>query len=192
MLPIVLLSGFSVASATLSTYAQRRSLRTRYVYIMLRYRIGLRTNLQRHLFVTDEVDTIPIKELIAPCFVVTDRSLSDDEKRQAWLYASATHFYVRYRFSTANPTNWADRIRMTCNDLPVCHNCFAAEHARGEAFQNFMASQKRRPLRTFDPFSGVGAFSLAMEGKGGMQTCQAVEISPSAAQALRFGFTTRI
>lgn len=152
---------------------------------MLKCRIGQMKILQRHLFVTDEMYTIPIQELIAPCFVVTDRSLSDDEKRQAWLYASATHYYVRYRFTTAKPTDWNDRIRLTCNDLPVCRDCYGAEHARCEAFQNFIASQKRRPLRTFDPFSGVGAFSLAMDAMGCMQTYQAVEISPSAAQALR-------
>ena len=158
---------------------------------MSRYPVNLKFGLQRHLFVTDEMETIPIQGLIAPCFVVTDRSF-DDERKQAWLSASATHYYVRYRFPTAMPERWSDRIRLTYNDLPVCYVCYGAEQARSEAFEGFVAAQKRRPLRTFDPFSGVGAFSLAMEEAGCMKTHQAIEISPSAAQALRFESATHI
>ncbi|KAH9935023.1 uncharacterized protein B0H18DRAFT_1082741 [Fomitopsis serialis] len=138
----------------------------------------------QHLFMTEQEAQVPIEAFLEPCFVVTRRSLNDDDASQGWL-SSPRHFYVKYEFPTLAPTSWTDQKTLKCNDLLVCAECFEEEKARTEAFQRFIQVQRRRPLRGFDPFGGVGAFGLAMEESGCVKMQQAVEISPSAACALR-------
>ena len=41
-------------------------------------------------------------------------------------------------------------------------------------------------LRAFDPFAGVGAFGMSMEGSGAIRVTHAVEISPSAAATMKY------
>ncbi|KZT70140.1 S-adenosyl-L-methionine-dependent methyltransferase [Daedalea quercina L-15889] len=140
---------------------------------------------ERHLFVTENEVEVHVEGFIEPCFVVTYQALEDELERDHWLGVSPNHFYVRYQFPSPTPTSWADRVRITIDDLLVCRECFDEETTRYKAFQTFMLSHKRRPLRGFDPFGGIGAFGLGMEESGCIKMCQAVEISPSAAHALQ-------
>ncbi|TFY63292.1 hypothetical protein EVJ58_g3345 [Rhodofomes roseus] len=157
----------------------------RHDFVLIDVRVLAYIAVQQHLFMTEEEAEVPVEDLLSPCFVVPAHALTDDGEKREWLSSSPKHFYVKYRFPTMLPTRWADRTRLAHDDLLVCAECFEDDKQCSEDLQKFARTQKRRPLRGFDPFGGVGAFGLAMEESGCVKMCQSVEISPSAAHASR-------
>ncbi|THH07097.1 hypothetical protein EW146_g9422 [Bondarzewia mesenterica] len=102
-----------------------------------------------------------------------------------WCTQSPDHFYVRFHFPDLKPISWALRKSLQHEDLYVCIPCFQARFAHVMRLREYEKETGKKPLRIFDPFAGVGAFSLSLESVGGMQTTHAIEISPSAAITLK-------
>lgn len=71
-------------------------------------------------------------------------------------------------------------------DVQICPDCFRENQVWQKNTERFMAAQKKKGLRTIDLFAGCGAFSVAMKNVAGVRTTHAIEISPSAAQTLRY------
>ena len=69
------------------------------------------------------------------------------------------------------------------NDILMCGDCLADHKTQFTMYKEFLNIAK--PLRTFDPFGGVGAFGLGLEEAGCVRVTHAVEISPSASETMR-------
>ena len=50
----------------------------------------------------------------------------------------------------------------------------------------FRKERDQRPLKIFDPFAGVGAFTLGLCRIGGLKFTSAIEIDASAAATIRY------
>lgn len=126
--------------------------------------------------------TFVISDLVGICFVVVSDSLPQMEK---WKATSPIHFYVKYKFPSLNVLSWNEKMTMRPHELSICKRCLKPNVENFRKLQDF---KNESPLRVFDPFSGVGAFPLAMEESGCFKLTHAIEISPSAAQTLKYTF----
>ncbi|KAL4250277.1 DNA (cytosine-5)-methyltransferase [Abortiporus biennis] len=139
---------------------------------------------EHHLFLTDAIEHFPVANLIRKCRVLHPQSIPTSEF-QIYLNQSPLHFFVKYHFTTLRPKSWGDRTRLSIKEVLVCASCFKEEHGHFKELVRFSEECQRKPLRAFDPFSGVGAFGLGMEEAGVLKVTHAVEISPSASQTLK-------
>ncbi|CAL1693859.1 unnamed protein product [Somion occarium] len=137
-----------------------------------------------HLFFTDLEMDVPMDSIVKQCRVLHVNSYSKSALT-AFLGLSPYHFYVQYSFPHLNIQKWRDGRKLEVDEVLICPICYAQDQKWERDMQEFMAAQRRRPLRALDIFAGVGAFSFAMEAIAGVKTTHAVEISPSAAKTLQ-------
>ena len=104
---------------------------------------------------------------------------------RAWLARSPYHFFMQYSAQTLKPKRWDQLAPLKSKQIPVCKDCYIANDAEARRLDAF-AKEPRACLRAFDPIAGVGAFGLAMENIGCVKVTHAIEISPSAAETLRY------
>ncbi|KIM70040.1 hypothetical protein SCLCIDRAFT_12660 [Scleroderma citrinum Foug A] len=135
---------------------------------------------ERHLFYTDVKMSVVISDLVGICFVVVSSSLPEIEE---WKATSPLHFYVNYRFPSLDVLTWNERSIMRPEDLDICKYCLKSNIENFHKLKDFVKNGS--PLRVFDPFAGVGSFSLAMEELACFKLTHAIEVSPSAARTLR-------
>ena len=138
---------------------------------------------QREVYLTDDTVRIDVDLLIKPCFVV---HYTDVDNLEVWLDLSPCHFFIKYHLPSID-SPWSQRTQLKRHDVPACASCLAQDNERSEQLVAF-TSDRQNVLRAFDPFSGVGAFGLAMEEAGCIKFTHAVEITPSAALTLKFAF----
>lgn len=135
---------------------------------------------KRELYLTNEEEQVSLGDIISPCHVLHRDAI---ENRQLWLSRSPDHFYAYHHFPTLNPLSWKER--KTIFSIEECQDCIADQAAKLDMEDLFDIS-KGRPLRTFDPFAGVGALGRGLEEAGSIDVTHSVEISPSAAETLRY------
>ena len=127
---------------------------------------------------------MPLDSVLSPCYVLHHDLIFD---RNLWTALGPEYFYYRYRFTGLSPASWGEREPVKESDGVGCETCAYALQARIAEAVEFAEEAQKHKLRAFDVFAGAGAMSLGMEGAtGGMRTTHAVEISPSAAQTLRY------
>ncbi|GLB43613.1 putative class I-like SAM-binding methyltransferase superfamily, C5-methyltransferase family protein [Lyophyllum shimeji] len=115
---------------------------------------------ERHVFITDELATVPLRDLIRVCYVFPEESIPN---LQEWLSLSSLHFFIK--------------------------PCTAEKLEELKKMEHFFADAERHPLKVLDIFGGVGAFSMGLaEGSGCLQLTDLVEISPSAAKTVERNF----
>lgn len=124
--------------------------------------------------------SVVISDLVGICFVVVSSSLPEIEE---WKATSPLHFYVNYRFPSLDVLTWNERSIMRPEDLDICKYCLKSNIENFHKLKDFVKNGS--PLRVFDPFAGVGSFSLAMEELACFKLTHAIEVSPSAARTLR-------
>ncbi|KAI9510780.1 S-adenosyl-L-methionine-dependent methyltransferase [Russula earlei] len=138
---------------------------------------------ERHLFFTDEIEDVPLDDVLVQCYVLHRDLIFDAD---LWAALGAEYFYYRYRFKRSFPASWDEREPLEESAGFGCETCAYALQARVAEAMSFGEEARKQKLRAFDVFAGAGAMSLGMENAtGGMKTTHAVEISPSAAQTLR-------
>ncbi|KAH8099860.1 S-adenosyl-L-methionine-dependent methyltransferase [Cristinia sonorae] len=143
---------------------------------------------ERHLYLTDEVYETPMRQIAGKCTVVHADSFADAADFERYLSASPYHFYARFKFTEAVDEDgpaWRHSVPIDPEEFILCNSCAADLLERLRQLKEFRALRARKPLRTFDPFGGVGAFSAGMEEAGCIKLTHAVEISPSAAETLK-------
>lgn len=140
----------------------------------------LTTLLQRHLFFTEVELEAKLEDVIGQCSVVHPDSQPDLPR---WLSKSALHFYCRFKFPSLDVNSWDEKKPLFTNDILMCSECLTDRKVQFDLHNIFLDAAK--PLRTFDPFGGVGAFGLGLEEAGCIKVTHAVEISPSASETMR-------
>lgn len=121
-----------------------------------------------------------MEDVIGQCSVVHPDSQIDLSR---WLSKSALHFYSRFKFPSLDVRSWNEKQALFTKDILMCSECLADRTAQFDLHNKFLDTTK--PLRTFDPFGGVGAFGLGLEEAGCVKVTHAVEISPSASETMR-------
>ncbi|PCH37981.1 S-adenosyl-L-methionine-dependent methyltransferase [Wolfiporia cocos MD-104 SS10] len=137
---------------------------------------------ERHLFLTDEKQSVSAAKILQCCHVLHRDS---PDSLQEWLDMSPSNFYIQYCFPTLTPQNWGEKRLISWRDVGGCIPCSKEYIQRFHELRQFQTAYEVRPLRAFDPFGGVGAFGKGLEESGCIKFTHAVEISPSAARALR-------
>ena len=102
---------------------------------------------------------------------------------KSWLDQSHLHFYVKCSTFSKNPS-WSSLTKISPSEVPVCHSCHEDENAQIQLLKLFQ--EQSQSLRALDLFSGTGAFGLALEQSSPLNVTHAVEISPSAADSMRY------
>src|ERR1700722_7924237 len=134
---------------------------------------------QRHLFMTDEVATLNVEDLISVCYVWPFEGMKAGDL-STWLSLSPDHFYIKFKFPHLVPHSWDEKQAL--GTLRLCKICSTAKMAWRASMEDFLAEKQQSPLRTLDLFAGSGAFGFAMEETGCIKVTHAIEISPSAAE----------
>ncbi|KAH9932061.1 S-adenosyl-L-methionine-dependent methyltransferase [Epithele typhae] len=135
---------------------------------------------ERELFHTRQQVTIPAVDILNKCYVLHHTSC-----QETWLARSPFHFYLKYTLRSLG-ASWKHRTELKASEVPVCPPCHEEqEDAFRESQKLFSGPTPKGCLRAFDPFAGIGAFGMAMEATGSVKVTHAVEISPSAATALK-------
>lgn len=139
---------------------------------------------KRELYLTDEEEQVSLGDIVSACHVLHPDAVED---LRLWLSRSPNHFYARYHFPSLNPRSWKEREAISPHPggIEQCQDCSSDRTAKLDLEDIFDIS-KRRPLRTFDPFAGVGAFGRGLEEAGSINVTHSVEISPSASETLRY------
>lgn len=139
---------------------------------------------QQHFFHTAEVLKISATQLLSPCMMMDQASFPSQDKFRSYVAASPLHFYVRFYCSKSDVYHWKHRklLAEVNKPLMVCDICFQEIQCTAEYMEEF---GKKQRLRAFDPFSGTGAFAMAIQEAGALKLTHAIEISPSAAKTLR-------
>ncbi|TFK68239.1 S-adenosyl-L-methionine-dependent methyltransferase [Pluteus cervinus] len=133
---------------------------------------------ERHLYLTNQVESIQVKELVTLCYVVPKVAAGDQLK--GWLSSSPFNFYATYKFPNLTPTSWNQKEELNIYGLHVCGPCLQKQIDMGKSLQKF---QKTKHLHVLDVFGGVGAFGFGLkEGSGCLDVTHAIEIGPSAAR----------
>ncbi|KXN85700.1 DNA (cytosine-5)-methyltransferase 1A [Leucoagaricus sp. SymC.cos] len=141
---------------------------------------------ERHVFLTDEEETIAFSDIITKAIVLSYESFGQRIPLRTWLNTSPYRFYIRYRFPSLTPELWDEKARVSFRDLDVCKTCTEQAITYYYDIQNFKTKMRDKPMRALDLFGGVGAFSSGLrEGSGCMKITHAVEISPSAAKTIK-------
>ncbi|THH10396.1 hypothetical protein EW145_g1368 [Phellinidium pouzarii] len=136
----------------------------------------------RHLFLTDEELSITPANVLSRCYVLQKNVIRN---LRAWLASSSCHFYLTKRAPSSKLASPKTLTPLASKDFPLCGSCMEAEVRHTVDFLLWKSEQKACPLRVFDPFSGVGAFSLGVCQVGNMKLTHAIEIDPSAAKTLK-------
>lgn len=121
-----------------------------------------------------------LEDVIGQCSVIHPDS---QRNLPRWLSKSALHFYSRFKFPSLDVKSWDDKQTLRTNDILMCSECLTDKKVEFDLHNHFLETAK--PLRTFDPFGGVGAFGLGLEEAGCVRVTHAVEISPSASETMR-------
>lgn len=108
------------------------------------------------------------------------------ERLSFFLQISPWHFFVQYSVPHWDIKRWREVKELSIIDVLVCFDCSKENLTWQKNVEDFMTAQRRRPLRALDLFAGCGSFSFAMKNVAGVKTTHAIEISPSAAQTLKF------
>jgi DNA (cytosine-5)-methyltransferase 1 len=144
----------------------------------------LLTCCQRHLYLTNDVDKIPVADIIRKIFVATPDVLSDLE---TWRSVSPAHFYIRYRFPSIKNRSWRDDyISVGAAEIPHCERCFGDNQKEVLAVSKYVSKLEKSPLKALDLFAGTGAFGFGMEKSCPIKVTHAIEIAPSAARSIKW------
>lgn len=136
------------------------------------------------MFLTSELETIDISELIRVCYVFHE---STGPRLDEWLSFSADHFFIRFGFPSLDVDSWDARVPIPSHKLYLCTLCATENLQQMEKTELFLKKNKRKLWPTLDLFGGVGAFGLGVaEGSQCLKVTHAIEISPSAAQTYKF------
>ena len=152
----------------------------RYVFLDLAL-----TTVQRHLFFTDMEQDIPSEDIVGP-FRVRNANGMSSEKLREWLDSAPHNLYVKYHCSALDETDPAKCTKLD-GHIPQCAACYGTDKKRLRLQREFVRTRRiggLKPLRTLDLFSGVGAFSHAMQETGSVKLTHAIEINPSASETL--------
>ncbi|KAG6836078.1 hypothetical protein H0H93_011621 [Arthromyces matolae] len=158
---------------------------------IVNFRIISNTKVQseRHVYLTDEVATVPLKDLIRVCHVFNPKSFNSKEQFKNWLAISPYHFYIKYSFPSISVTTWAQRKSLLPTDLHVCMPCTQSALEELKDMEEFLEDAEDHPFKTLDIFGGVGAFSMGLEeGSRCMEVTDIVELAPSAAKTVLRNF----
>ena len=139
---------------------------------------------QKHLFFTDLEQDIPITDIVRKLYITHKSSLPPADLA-SFLQLSPWNFYVEYAAPHYKVQRWREVRRLSVEDILVCRHCFKDILHQKKKTEEFLAAQKSG-LKTLDLFAGCGSFSLAMKNIAGVNTTHAIEISPSAAQTLKY------
>ena len=157
----------------------------RVIEILCAHRFICSPSPQRELFTTSEQTVVNATDLLKRCVVLHQSSVpSSAGDLDSWLALSPLHFYVRQHCSSSTRSLEA-LTKIKRHNVPVCQICYQEDATRLRQLKQFTSSEDRC-LRAFDPFAGVGAFGLGMEKTGCIKVTHAVEISPSAAETLKY------
>ncbi|KAF7303103.1 Mitogen-activated protein kinase [Mycena kentingensis (nom. inval.)] len=145
---------------------------------------------ERHVVVTDEVNTIPLTEVIRPVHVYALGFFKTDEERDAWIEYSPYNFYCAYYLPSKAPQErnalWpAKRREVDPTEFLVCEFCPAPmfrDRELEERFDRAEATEERDCC--LELFLGTGAFGGAADdgSRGCLKPTHGIEISPSAAR----------
>lgn len=125
---------------------------------------------------------IDIENILQRCMVLHHDAIQDLD---SWLKKSHLHFYVKYHVPRGpKKASWSSLTDLSPGDVQVCPSCHEDESVQTQQLEMF--SKQSHPLRGLDIFAGTGAFGLSMEQTGPLEVTHAVEISPSAADTLRY------
>lgn len=141
--------------------------------------------LQRHLYLTEEQTSFKVKDLLRVIYVPCYESFQGPQATvEGWVEDSYDQYYLRYCFPRLKVTSWADRRRVSWQELHVCTPCCKERLRRRSKMTKFLADMREKPLAVLDLFGGVGAFSQGLaEGSGSLTVAYAIEIGPSAAKS---------
>ncbi|KAI0041890.1 hypothetical protein FA95DRAFT_636925 [Auriscalpium vulgare] len=143
---------------------------------------GLPNNIlkdERHLFLTQEKETVPVDKFLRKVFVFLQDAIVQD--LAGWRAAHLDHYYATWTLPSVKG-RWSQR-RLISN-FSSCSPCIYQHQDDEELADHIRKMMARSPMRILDLFSGVGALSLGLERSLHAQTSHAVEISPSAARTL--------
>ncbi|THV06517.1 S-adenosyl-L-methionine-dependent methyltransferase [Dendrothele bispora CBS 962.96] len=148
---------------------------------------------ERSLYLTNETDIFPVKDLIRIIYVAPRSALKADDQsgndlREDWVSQSPYHYYIKYVFDKmeVSPAMWRARKLISHSRLKICTSCLEAEQKRLEERQEFLEYIRQKPLPTLDLFGGVGGFGIGLaQGSLCLKVTHAVEILPSAAITYR-------
>ena len=127
---------------------------------------------------------IPITDIVRKLYITHKRSLPPADLA-SFLQLSPWNFYVEYAAPHYKVQRWREVRRLSVEDILICRHCFSDILHQKEKTEEFLAAQKSG-LKTLDLFAGTGAFSLAMKDIARIKVTHAIEISPSAAQTLKY------
>ncbi|KAG6840764.1 hypothetical protein C0991_004549 [Blastosporella zonata] len=144
---------------------------------------------ERHIYLTKEEVTVPLKELICLCHVLTPESFGSTNHLRSWLALSPYHFFIKFSFPSMQVHSWAERKHVPRQQHFICRPCTVGALKDLKDIHDFLEDAERHPLRTLDVFGGVGAFSMGLgEGSGCLQVTDLIELAPSAAKTVMRNF----
>ncbi|KIM47705.1 hypothetical protein M413DRAFT_15837 [Hebeloma cylindrosporum] len=143
---------------------------------------------ERHLYLTEEQTSFKVKDLLRVIYVPCYESFQGPQATvEGWVEDSFDQYYLRYCFPRLNVTSWAERRRVSWEELHVCTPCCKERLRRRSNMKRFLAGAREKPLAVLDLFGGVGAFSRGLsEGSGSLTVAYAIEIGPSAARSFLY------
>ena len=127
---------------------------------------------------------IPITDVVKKLYITHKRSLPPADLA-SFLQLSPWNSYVEFAAPHYKIQRWREVRRLSVEDILVCRHCFTDILHQKKKTEEFLAAQKSG-LKTLDLFAGTGAFSLAMKDIARIKVTHAIEISPSAAQTLKY------
>lgn len=134
----------------------------------------------QELFLTEKCEDISSEHILHKCYVLHQQSVTDLTR---WLSSSPYHFYVT-RILPSSTSALFEQRPISSQDLIVCGRCVDEAIAKSDDLKSFAESTV--PLKVFDPFAGVGAFSSAMSQSSPITLTHALEITPNTAHTLKF------
>lgn len=134
---------------------------------------------------TETCKEVLMQRIHGRCTVFHPDSLPRSLPLSTYLSRSPAHFYVKYQFPDINVDSWEGVSELNAKDFLLCKDCCPKELEEFEHLQEFLDVHKKKPLKTFDPFGGIGAFTSGLEQAGCIKTTHAIEISPSASETLK-------
>ncbi|KAJ7776611.1 S-adenosyl-L-methionine-dependent methyltransferase [Mycena maculata] len=148
---------------------------------------------ERHVFLTAEVDTIPVDHLVCPVHVYAWDFFKSPEELKAWVDYSPYNFYVSFRVPSTTTElraqSWARREQVFSYSHIVCEFlCCRSEMYRADLEEDtFQVEQDSQGYQCLDLFGGTGAFSRGVsEGsRGCVKPTHLIEITPSAARTAK-------
>lgn len=137
---------------------------------------------------TEEVDRVSIGDVFAVVFVSHSQAFGPTRTKEEWISHSPSHFYMTYKFASADPTNWNQRQVIGLDEYGLCKTCWDHQLSDMKRYQEFVREVMQRGefLSAIDVFAGTGAFGHAIASASGcMKVDYAVENDPDAAQTIK-------